>query len=324
MTRPARALAALVVLAVGCGSADELPPAPEPAASPPLDERPAGQVVRVGANPEGVAADPRTGMVAVGLRNPDRLALVDGRTGRVARQVTLPESPRHLQLAGRFVLVPAERANALVEVPLPAGTPSVVTRVGRFPHDAAGVAGRVIVANEHADTVTILQPGGAQRTLRAPRQPGGVAAAGGPLAAVVGVRARRVALYDVMAGRKLGEATAGGGATHVAAAGGLVYVADTEGDAILVYRLRPKFEFLDRANLPGAPYGLALDRRRGRLWVTLTERNEVIRYELTEHAPRRVASYPTVRQPNSVAVDERSGRVYIASRTGSELQILGR
>ena len=323
--RPILAAALAVAAVAGCGSAREPPPAPEPAASPPLTERPVGRVVRVGANPEGLAADPRTGLVAVGLRNPDRLALVDGETGRAVRSVPLPESPRHLQLGpAGSVLVPAERANALVEVPLPGGGPRVVTRVGRFPHDAAAAGGRVLVANEHADTVTIVEHGRAGRTLGAPRQPGGVAAAGGPLAAVVGVRARRIALYDVVAGRKLGEATAGVGATHVVAAGGLVYVADTEGDAILVYRVRPKLAFLDRANLPGAPYGLALDRRRGRLWVTLTERNEVIRYELTHHAPRRVASYPTVHQPNSVAVDERTGRVYVASRTGSELQILGR
>jgi DNA-binding beta-propeller fold protein YncE len=317
--------AAVAAVALGgCGSAGELPPAPEPAVSPPLTERPAGRVVRVGSNPEGLAADPRTGLVAVGLRNPDRLALVDGETGRVMRDVRLPESPRHLQLSpAGSVLVPAERANALVEVPLPHGRPRV-TPTGRFPHDAAAVGGRIVVANEHDDSLSVAERGRVVRALDAPRQPGGVAAAGGSLAVVVGVRARRVALFDVIAARKLGEATAGVGATHVVAAGGFAYVADTEGDAILVYRLRPKLEFLDRANLPGAPYGMALDRRRRRLWITLTERNEVVRYDLTHHAPRRIASYPTVRQPNSVAVNETSGRVYVASRTGSELQILGR
>jgi hypothetical protein len=322
--RPILTAAAGAAAFVGCGSLDELPPAPEPATSPPARELPSGRVLRVGANPEGLAADPRTGIVAVGLRNPDRLALVDGESGRVLKTVWLPESPRHLQLSGSGgVLVPAERADALVEVSLPRGELRV-TPIGRFPHDAAAVGDRIVVANEHADTVTVLERGRVVHTLNAPRQPGGVAAAGRSLAVVVGVRARRVALYDVAAGRRLGEATAGVGGTHVVAAGGLVYVADTEGDAILVYRLRPRFEFLDRANLPGAPYGMALDRRRKRLWVTLTERNEVVRYELTEHAPRRIASYPTVRQPNSVAVDEASGRVYVAGRTGSELQILGR
>jgi hypothetical protein len=321
----ALALAAATVAVAGCGSAREPPPAAEPAASPPLAERPAGRVVTVGANPEGLTADPRTGLVAAALRNPDRLALVDGRSGHVVLRVQLPESARHLQLArpGGPVLVPAERADELVEVSLPDGHVRA-TRVGRFPHDAAAAAGRVLVADERGDEVTIVHRGRVVRRLRDPGQPGGAAAAGGPLVAVVSVRSRRVSLYDVVTGKRVGEAPAGVGPTHAVAARGLVYVADTQGDAILVYRLRPRFEFLDRANLPGAPYGLALDRRRGRLWVTLTQLDRVVRYELTTHAPRRVASYPTVRQPNSVAVDERTGRVYVASRAGAELQILGR
>jgi sugar lactone lactonase YvrE len=66
-------LLALAMLAA-CGSATELPPAAEPAASPPLTERPAGRVVRATADdrPGGAAevdggratADDRTGGVA--------------------------------------------------------------------------------------------------------------------------------------------------------------------------------------------------------------------------------------------------------------------
>jgi DNA-binding beta-propeller fold protein YncE len=316
--------AAAAAYVAGCGSADGPPPAPEPADSPPLSERPAGRLVEVGAAPEGVAADPRTGLVAVGLRNPDRLALVDGETGRVVRRVPLPESARHLQLSARSgVLAPAERADVLVQVPLAGGSPSI-TPVGGFPHDAAAAAGRVLVANEAEDTVTIVEGDGTTHSLEAPQGPGGVAAAGGSLVAVVGVRERRVALYDVVERRRVGEAAGGVGPTHVVATDRLAHVADTEGDAVLVYRLGPSFGFLDRANLPGTPYGLALDRRRGRLWVTLTESNELVLFELTANAPRRVASFPTVRQPNTVAVDEATGRVYVAGRGGSELQILGR
>jgi DNA-binding beta-propeller fold protein YncE len=307
-----------------CGSAEENPPAPEPATSPPLAERPPGRLVELGGEPEGLAADPRTGLVAVALRNPDRLALVEGSSGRVVRRVPLPESARHLQLAapGR-VLAPAERADLLVEVPLPAGRPLQTSPVGDFPHDAAAARDRVVVANEGDDTVTILERGRARATLEAPKGPGGVAAAG-TLAAVVGVRARRIALYDLVAERKLAEETGGVGPTHVVADEARAYVADTEGDAILVYRLRPEFGFLDRANLAGSPYGLALDRRRGLLWVTLTATNELVRLELNGGAPRRGATFPTIRQPNSVVVDERTGRVYVAGRDGSELQILGR
>jgi len=63
---------------------------------------------------------------------------------------------------------------------------------------------------------------------------------------------------------------------------------------------------------------VASDPRRRRLWVTLTERNQV-----AELSSRRVLrTYPTVRQPNSVAVDPRSGRVFVASRKDGTLQII--
>src|SRR5918997_6082580 len=116
-----RFAAATVIILAGCGSIDavgDLPLAAEPAASPPLERRPAGRVVAVGNRPEGIVADPVTGLVAVGLREPDRLALVDGETARVMRRVGLPGAPRHLGLAapGGPVLVPAEPADRLVEV----------------------------------------------------------------------------------------------------------------------------------------------------------------------------------------------------------------
>src|SRR5438132_337439 len=91
--------------------------------------------------PEGLAVDPATGIVAVGLRNPDELALVRGTR---VRRVHLPESPRHLALErpGGPVLVPAERADALARVALPGGRVESVTPAGRFPHDAAASGGR--------------------------------------------------------------------------------------------------------------------------------------------------------------------------------------
>jgi DNA-binding beta-propeller fold protein YncE len=38
--------------------------------------------------------------------------------------------------------------------------------------------------------------------------------------------------------------------------------------------------------------------------------------------PRKVADYPTVRQPNSVAVNPASGRVFVVGRTEEVLQLL--
>lgn len=102
-------------------------------------------MLELGAEAEGIVADARTGLVAVGLRDPDELALVDGRRGEVVRRVALPESPRHLGLIpGGPVLVPAERADALVSVTLPGGA-AQIEPVGDFPHNAA--------AATRADTV---------------------------------------------------------------------------------------------------------------------------------------------------------------------------
>src|SRR3954453_1215120 len=159
MGRRLAAVALLAAGAAGCGSAAPaaLPPAAEPAHSPALTARPAGRLLHVGPMPEGGVAAGRTGTVAVGLRNPDRLALVDGRRERVLRRVAIPESPRHLGLAGPGgpVLVPSERANALAEVPLRGGRVRA-TPVGAYPHDVAAVGGRVFVGDERGSSVTVV------------------------------------------------------------------------------------------------------------------------------------------------------------------------
>jgi len=306
-----------------CGSTDELPPAAEPARAPPATERPVGRVVPVGNKPEGLVADERTGLVAVALTDPDQLALVDARSGRVERRVPLPESPRHLQLeqAGGPVLVPAERANALVRVDLPGGRTERID-VGRFPHDAAAAGERIFVGDELGDTVSVIEGGRVIERLEAPIQPGGVVATGSNTRiAVVAVRERVVELFDAGNLRSLGKADAGVGPTHVVSDGrDLLYVVDTQGDALLLFHLSPRLELVRRVYLEGAPYGIAIDRRRRRLWVTLTERNRVV--ELSAGGqPRVLRSFPTVRQPNTVSVDEKSGRVFVASRADGTLQL---
>jgi hypothetical protein len=54
--------------------------------------------------------------------------------------------------------------------------------------------------------------------------------------------------------------------------------------------------------------------------VTLTASNEVAEFTLTDHGPRRIAIYPTVRQPDSVEVDPRDGAIFIAGRTGGQIE----
>jgi DNA-binding beta-propeller fold protein YncE len=311
-------LAAGILVALGCGgSGDGLAPAAEPSRSPPLGDRPAGTVVRIGNRPEGLAYDPATRLLAVGLTDPDRLALVDSDSGRVVKRVPLPESPRHLKLArsGGPVLVPAERADALVRVSLPDGRKRTV-RVGRFPHDAAAARGRIFVGNEFGDSVSVVEDDRVVRTLRAPVQPGGVAATSDrEHVGVIGVRERALEVFDARSLSFAGKISVGLGPTHVVGAGGRFFVVDTRGNGLLEIKLDP-LRVHRRTHLDGAPYGIALDRNRRRYWVTLTARNEVA--ELTDR--RRLRVFPTVRQPNSVAVDPVSGRIFVASRKDGTLQ----
>ncbi len=274
----------------------------------------------MGNQPEGLAFDPRTGLLAVGLRNPDRVAIVDGKSGRVRRRVRLPESPRHLQLAGPGgpVLVAVERANAVVEVSLPDGRLRR-TRVGRFPHDATGAGGRIWVADELGDTVSVVEQGRRVRVLDAPVQPGGVAATRDERRiGVVGVRARALQAYDARRVRPLGRIDVGIGPTHLVGDERRLFVVDTRGNGLLWVDLEPELRVHRRTHLQGAPYGIAHDVRRRRFWVTLTATNRVA--EVTDR--RLLRSFPTVRQPNSVAVNPGDGRVFVASRAEGTLQLL--
>jgi DNA-binding beta-propeller fold protein YncE len=311
----------------GCGSATGNPPAAEPATSPPLASRPAGEVLRLATEAEGVAVDPRTGLAAVSFRDPSRIALIDAGSGRTVSRVPTGDPARHLTLAGPGgpVLAPIEYRDELLEVDLPSGRTRSVA-VGDFPHDAAVAAGRTFVSDEGADTVSVVADGAVEASLPVPEQPGGIAA-NGETVAVVAVAAREIAFIDPGSLETVETVGAGAGPSHIVAGpddgSERFYVVDTGGDAVLVYEGGDEPRLLDRANVPGSPYGIAVDGRRGRLWVTQTARNRVVEMEVTDLAPKIVASYPTVRQPNAVAVDERRGRVIVVGRAGA-VQILGR
>lgn len=318
----------LLVLAACSGHTDgeqpaRRPGAAEPAGSPVLSAQPAGTVVPLGPGAEGMAFDDRTGLLAVAVRNPDRLLLVDGATGRTVRSVRLPGDARHVQLAGPGgpVLVPAESADMLVEVTLPDGAASEIP-VGRSPHDAAEVAGgQILVTDELGGALSLVSHGRVIHTFRSQTQPGGVTAVGN-LAGVVDVRDFTVSTYDVRRQQQTGVLSAGDGPTHlVTDARGRLIVADTRGNAMIVYTVTP----LRRAAtmpLAGAPYGLAYDRRRQLLWVTLTADNQVVALSTAGATLREVARLPTIRQPNTVAVDPGSGRVFVSSPATGQLELI--
>ena len=311
---PRAAAVLLLALLAGCGSAsrDELPPAAEPASSPPPTAAPQGRIVDVGFKPEGVVADPIAGIFAVGVREPGELVLVDGETGAIVRRVPLPEPPRHLAFDGERVLVPAEDDELLRVSVLDGRVASAPT--GREPHDAAAASGRVFVADELADTLTVLENGRPRQTIVTALQPGGVTPLDrGRQVAVVSVRERVVETFDATTGERTGRAPAGVGPTHaVSDDGGYLFVTDTTGGALLVYHLRPKLELIRRYPLPGSPYGIAIDNRRHRIFVAQTARNQVTEL-IAGGRPSLVRRYATPRQPRAVEVDEATGRVTVSA-----------
>jgi DNA-binding beta-propeller fold protein YncE len=143
------------------------------------------------------------------------------------------------------------------------------------------------------------------------------ATADGKRVAVLDARERALELFDARTRRSLGRIHVGIGPTHVVARGDRLFVVDTRGDALIEVLDHP-LRIHRRTHVSGAPYGIAFDPLHKRFWVTLTESNRLA--ELTDR--RLLRTFPTVRQPNSVAVDHASGRVFVSSRRDGTLQLL--
>ena len=312
----ARILLLVAVLALaGCGDDDSpgaFPPAAEPARSPAPAATPAGRTVDLGARAEGVAVDARTGLVAVATQAPDELVLVDARTLEVRRRVALPGPAEHVTLRrpGGPALVPIP--GGLVEVALRTGETTIVP-LGGAPLDVAATEDGLAATDELGYDVAVVRDGRLARREPAGLQTDGIAALDDGRFAVVAARERTLTVGEV-------SEPAGIGPTHVEAADdGRLYVADTTGGSVLLFRSEPELGLARRAAVAGSPYGTAIDRERGKLWVTTTATNEAV--QLTaDGSPRIQRRYPTVRQPNSIAVDERTGRVYVASAADGTLQ----
>lgn len=317
-------LSAAALALTACGSEKTNPPPAEPADSPQLSAKPAGRVISGTSEAEGIAVDGGTGLAAVSYRDPNRIELIDVATGKVVKRIGVPNEARHLELAkpGGPVLVPVEYEDRLLRIVLPSGRVTSDVKVGDFPHDAAEAEnGRIFVSDEGGDMISVVKGNSEETQLPVPEQPGGLAVSDGVLG-VVTAAAREMAFYDTDTLEQTAVLPGGAGPSHVVAGDdGRFYVADTGGDAILVYEGGPDPRLLDRTNVSGSPYGLAIDNRSGELWVTRTGRNEVSKLQITDLAPKIVASYPTVRQPNSVGVDDRTGKVVVVSRNDGDVQI---
>jgi DNA-binding beta-propeller fold protein YncE len=298
--------------------------AAEPAVAPTATSAPAGQSVAVGAAPEGIVYDPVTKLVAVTVRNPDRLVLLDGTTLKIEKEIRLAGHARHLQLAGPGgpVIVPEENANVLGLVALPGGAVTELP-TGKSPHDASAVTGGFVAGDEFGGSITIARTGQPEQTVADLTQPGGVVDFGDTVA-VVDVGNFTVSTYQVSDGKRIARAAAGAGPTHgIRTSDGRLIVADTRGNQLLNFTENPLSQ-LGKQSVPGAPYGMASDPSTPRIWVTLTALNQVVGYDVHGADLTEVARLDTVEQPDTVAVDPGSHTLWITGTRAGLVQRLTR
>lgn len=343
MLRPAAALATVLLTAslAACGAKAEQdapaqsaaspapqlnpPQAAEPTPGPPVKSAPKGMVIDVGERPEGVAIDPKSHTIGVAVDGPPRLVMLDSRTGKKLREVRLPSTARHVALSapGVSFLVPCEDANRLVEVPVD-GRETIETKVGANPHDATAIGDRRFVINEFDSTMSVVRHDQLVGSVPTDAQPGGVAHVGG-LVYVNAVRAYTVEPYtDADGPRALGGQSSGLGTSHVVVGpNGLLALGDTRGKALMVYATKPRLKFRARVPLGGSPVGLAWDGK-STMWITLSEKNEVVPVDLSGPEPKVGTPVATTQTPLSDAVDTATGRLAVAGSGDGKLLLLDR
>ena len=115
---------------------------------------------------------------------------------------------------------------------------------------------------------------------------------------------------------------AGDGATNgVPDRFGRLLVVDTRGGEFIAFSINPLI-MRQRYPMPGTPYGIAYDGKRDIAWITLTDRNEVVGLNVAGGEPTEKHRFSTVRQPNTVSVDQESGRVTVTSGDNGGIQVI--
>lgn len=334
MRRPAAVLSVTAVIAgllAGCARGepqDELmvtdnPVAATPARSPAATATPAGLVLPFDRPVTALAVDRRSAELAVAAADPPELLfypIADPSAGP-RRTVPLPGPADALQVADGELVAVVGSASALVRLTLPDGAPDITSVTGT-PTGVADADGRTLVAVRDRREVLVRAAGQPDRTIT-----GGLFSADqvvdtGRGALVLDRLRTAVFELDLDAGTVGTGLRAGSGAANaVADRYGRVLVTDTRGGALLAFSLDPLL-LRQQYPVPGAPYGIAYDRDRDLVWVTLTATNEVVGYQIAGEEPQERHRFPTVSQPNTVSVDPSSGRVVVASATGEGIQVI--
>jgi DNA-binding beta-propeller fold protein YncE len=326
MLRRKVAVLLVVCAAVGSGCSsgqpsDELmvtdnPVAAAAAVSPPAATTPAGALTALADDVTALAFEPTTGTLAVATGGDVRLYPLDDVLG-APRTVDVPAESLTVDDGGFL----AAGANEVVRIDAGGGT-GATTEFRGTPVSATAFGDRTLVAVRDEPAVAIVTDDAVQRMITGDMMSADQVLATGERAVVLDRLRNAVFELDVPGARVAQGLRAGQGSTNaVTDRFGRVLVTDTRGGALLAFSLDP---LLMRQNFPvaGAPYGIAYDAGRDLAWVTLTETNEVVGYDVAGGEPEEKYRFPTVSQPNTVAVDPPTGRVIVASGTGDGIQVI--
>ncbi|MEV4139886.1 hypothetical protein AB0J72_47975 [Dactylosporangium sp. NPDC049742] len=306
MIRSSLSSLVLVALLAACDSGAPVshPDAtvPTPTWAPAPSVSPAGTVAPAGGPASAVAVS--GSQTAVGL--PSGLAVLDTSgtalsptAAPVRAVVALPSGGGFRAVAGSTVVTVGGGGPAVRwDLPAP-GTALAV-------HPSGWTAVTVPTLGD----VIILSPTGAvTRTIHTGGRPGSVALTG-DLIGVLDPAETSLTVYDATSGTRREGLRAGDGAVTVTTDDtGRFLVLDARDGELLVFETGPLL-LRQRYPVPGGPYALAF--ARSVLWVTVTQRNEVVGYDLSGGTPREIARHPTVRLPIAVAADPSTGTVAVA------------
>lgn len=327
----AAALAGAAMIVAGCSSGQGLdddlmvvdtPVAATPARSPAQHAEPAGRVLPLAGEVTAMTVDDRTRTLAVAVAEPAGLLLYDlTDLAATPRRVALPAPVEDLTLAGQGGPLLAAAKSKLVRITLPGGELELADVDGR-PVSAAQLAEHTLVAMRDRKAVAVVDGDQVRKVIAEDMFSADRVRSTGDGAVVLDRLRNAVLELDVPSGTVSHAIRAGDGSTNaVTDRFGRVLVADTRGGALLAFSLDPLL-LRQRYPVPGAPYGLAYDPSSDVLWVTLTKTNEVVGLHVAGGEPRELHRFPTVTQPNTVAVDPTGGRVIVASANGGGIQVM--
>ncbi|KAA8889637.1 hypothetical protein F3087_09085 [Nocardia colli] len=315
---------ATLALLAGCGNSpdsDNLPTRdPATAAVSPTDTAPpAGNVTGL-APVRAMLAEQGTGQIGAldAAEANSTLFLIDPATPTGVRTLPLPAHGASLAQGKPGELLIAA-PNRVLRVDVAAATLSEVP----FDGDARSVQRRdddtLLVGTADGKVRTLSPEGKIVRTVTGLASADALALTPGHVSVL---DRRQTSVTEIELGKDdLGLALrAGDGATNMIADHfGRIIVTDSTGDELLVFSAGP-LVLRQRFPVNSSPYALAYDQRSDTVWVTCTQSNEVVGFDLSTGIPTEVGRYPTVRQPNSVAIDQRTGDMFVGSAADGGLQ----